>query len=212
MTTFIPALTLPSAVFETPAVAVLLPVVAGTGIGFSLRTETASLYKKLKQPPGGPPAYLFGPVWTLLYAGMGYASYRAWSAGMSSPDPAKAALAKVASLPPSLPHCSARDPTNINCLATQQGATLYTVQLGLNLIWTPLFFGLGRPIEAIADIVALNGVVGYLAYTWNQVDQTSAWLLVPYMAWLSFATYLSIGFGYLNNWSFKNIDKSDKSE
>lgn len=187
MTTFIPALTLPSAVFETPAVAVLLPVVAGTGIGFSLRTETASLYKKLKQPPGGPPAYLFGPVWTLLYAGMGYASYRAWSAGMSSPDPAKAALAK-------------------------QGATLYTVQLGLNLIWTPLFFGLGRPIEAIADIVALNGVVGYLAYTWNQVDQTSAWLLAPYMAWLSFATYLSIGFGYLNNWSFKNIDKSDKSE
>ncbi|KAF4309016.1 TspO/MBR-related protein [Botryosphaeria dothidea] len=181
MTTFIPALTLPSAVFETPAVAVLLPVVAGTGIGFSLRTETASLYKKLKQPPGGPPAYLFGPVWTLLYAGMGYASYP-------------------------------RDPTNINCLATQQGATLYTVQLGLNLIWTPLFFGLGRPIEAIADIVALNGIVGYLAYTWNQVDQTSAWLLAPYMAWLSFATYLSIGFGYLNNWSFKNIDRSDKSE
>lgn len=57
--------------------------------------KTANLYKKLKQPPGGPPAWLFGPVWTLLYAGMGYASYRAWSAGMSSPDPIKAELAKV---------------------------------------------------------------------------------------------------------------------
>lgn len=34
----------------------------------------------------------------------------------------------------------------------------------------PLFFGLGRPIEATVDIVALTGVTGYLAYTWGQVD------------------------------------------
>ncbi|EKG09235.1 TspO/MBR-related protein [Macrophomina phaseolina MS6] len=187
MTAFVPALTLPSAVFEKPAVAILLPVLAGTGIGFSLRNKTANLYKKLKQPPGGPPAWLFGPVWTLLYAGMGYASYRAWSAGMSSPDPIKAELAK-------------------------QGATLYTIQLGLNLIWTPIFFGLRRPVEAVADIVALTGTVGYLAYTWNQVDQVSAWLLAPYLAWLSFATYLSAGFGYLNDWSFNHVDRAEKLE
>lgn len=74
----------------------------------------------------------------------------------------------------------------------QQGATLYTVQLGLNLLWMPLFFGLGRPLEATVDIVALTGVVGYLTQTWSQVDETSAWLMAPYLTWLSFATYLSV--------------------
>lgn len=60
--------------------------------------QTESKYNQLKRPPGRPPAWLFGPVWTLLYATMGYASYRAWSTGMSSPDPGVAELAKVASL------------------------------------------------------------------------------------------------------------------
>lgn len=53
------------------------------------------MYKALKQPRGSPPAWVFGPAWTLLYAGMGYASYRAWSAGSSSIDPSKVMLAKV---------------------------------------------------------------------------------------------------------------------
>lgn len=66
----------------------------------------------------------------------------------------------------------------------------------------PLFFGLRRPIEATADIVALTGCVGYLIYVWGQVDEVSAWCLAPYLGWLSFATYLCAGAGYLNNWNF----------
>lgn len=56
----------------------------------------------------------------------------------------------------------------------------------------PLFFGLGRPLAATIDIIALTGVVGYLAKTWAQVDETAAWLMAPYLGWLSFATYLSV--------------------
>ncbi|KAF2751018.1 hypothetical protein M011DRAFT_464810 [Sporormia fimetaria CBS 119925] len=108
---------------------------------------------------------------------MGYTAYRAWTSGQQSLDLDKYKLAK-------------------------QGATLYTIQLGLNLIWMPLFFGLRRPIEATADIVALTGITGYLAYIWGQVDPTCGWLLAPYLAWLSFATYLSAGCGVLNNWDF----------
>ena len=74
----------------------------------------------------------------------------------------------------------------------QHGATLYTIQLGLNMAWMPLFFGLSRPIEASADILALLGTTGYLIYTWHGVDQVAAWTLVPYFAWLSFASYLSV--------------------
>jgi benzodiazapine receptor len=67
----------------------------------------------------------------------------------------------------------------------------------------PLFFVAKRPIEATADIVALTGTVGYLAYIWGQVDHVSAWALAPYLGWLGFATYLSAGVGYLNDWDTK---------
>jgi translocator protein len=122
-------------------------------------------------------------MWTALYGLMGYGAYRAYTTGMASLDPTKVEL-------------------------TRQGMTLYTVQLGLNLLWMPLFFGLKRPIEATVDIVALTGVTGYLAYTWAQVDSVAAWSLAPYLGWLGFATYLSAGVGYLNDWNIadKEVD------
>ena len=56
----------------------------------------------------------------------------------------------------------------------------------------PLFFSFKRPIEATADIVALVGINGYLAYIWGQVDEVAGWALAPYIGWLGFATYLSV--------------------
>lgn len=67
----------------------------------------------------------------------------------------------------------------------------------------PLFFRFKRPIEATVDIVALTGVVGYLTYIWGQVDEVAGWCLAPYLGWLGFATYLSAGAGYLNDWNFE---------
>jgi benzodiazapine receptor len=102
MTTYIPSLTLPSFIFEKPAVSVLLPVLAGTAIGYSTRPDrTKNTYRALKQPPGHPPAWVFGPVWTAMYATMGYVAYRAWTTGTSAafnptfPDLDKEAWAKV---------------------------------------------------------------------------------------------------------------------
>jgi len=180
MTSFIPSITLPGAVFAHPAASILLPVAIGTAVGFSTSPrETQKTYLALKQPPYRPPPQVFGPVWTVLYGLMGYAAYRAWNTGITSLDP------------------------HVNEL-TKQGATLYTIQLGLNLLWMPLFWKLERPIEATVDIVALTGVTGYLAYVWGQVDNVSAWALAPYLGWLGFATYLSAGVGYLNDWNLKD--------
>lgn len=138
----------------------------------------------MKQPPFRPPPQVFGPAWTALYGLMGFAAYRAYSTGLS---------------PLSTPEV---------IQATKHGATLYTIQLGLNLAWMPLFFVAKRPIEATVDIVALTGVVGYLTYVWGKVDPVAGWALAPYLAWLGFATYLSAGVGYLNNWdtASKEVD------
>ncbi len=140
--------------------------------------ETQKTYLALKQPPYRPPPYVFGPAWTVLYGLMGFAAYRAYDTGMSP----------TASLE--------------NHLLTKQGATLYTIQLGLNLVWMPLFFVAKRPIEATVDIVALTGVVSYLAYIWGRVDPVAGWALAPYLGWLvSIAHFLgalpSIGYDSL---------------
>lgn len=188
MTTHIPSLTIPGFVLENAPASVLLPIACGTAIGFSTRPdETKKQYNALKQPPLSPPASVFGPVWTLLYGSMGYAAHRAWTVGLSSIDPDKAVAAKHA-------------------------ATLYTLQLGLNLAWMPLFFSLGRPIAATVDIVALTGTVGYLTYLYSKIDTVAAVAFAPYLGWLGFATYLSAGAGYLNNWDFKGRQKAAKKE
>lgn len=96
MTTYIPSLTLPSLFFEAPAAAILLPIAAGTAVGYSTRPkETQKTYLALRQPPFRPPPWVFGPAWTFLYGAMGFAAYRAWTTGMASADANKLALAKV---------------------------------------------------------------------------------------------------------------------
>lgn len=72
----------------------------------------------------------------------------------------------------------------------------------------PLFFRLQRPILATIDVAALTGTVGYLTYLWGQVDSVAGWCLVPYLGWLGFATYLSAGCGYLNDWDFSGKEKA----
>lgn len=114
---------------------------------------------------------------------MGYAAYRAINTGLS-------------------PFSTIQ---HINM--TKHGATLYTIQLGLNLIWMPLFFVFKRPIEATVDIVALLGINTYLTYLWGSVDSVAGACLVPYLGWLGFATYLCAGAGYLNNWDLKGAEE-----
>jgi benzodiazapine receptor len=111
---------------------------------------------------------------------MGYSAYRAFTTGLATTS-------------------SLRDH-----LLTKQGCTLYTIQLGLNLAWMPLFFFAKRPIEATIDIALLTGTVGYLTYIWGQVDSVAGWALAPYLGWLGFASYLTVGVGYLNNWDLKS--------
>ena len=76
----------------------------------------------------------------------------------------------------------------------------------------PLFFGLKWPILATVDVAALTGIVGYLTYIWGQVDEVAGWALTPYLGWLCFATYLSAGAGYLNNWDFSDKERSQAAK
>lgn len=142
-------------------------------------SNTRSIYTALRQPPLYPPSWLFGPVWTMLYGAMGYASYRATVAGLASPSSTIRELAHTSQ-------------------------TLYTVQLATNLMWMPLFFGMRKPLTALVDLLAVGGSVLALANKYRKIDDVSFWLLVPYLGWLGFATYLNFGVGYLNGWDISD--------
>ncbi|KAI1156077.1 TspO/MBR family-domain-containing protein [Nemania diffusa] len=178
MTTYIPKIsTIPYDVFASPSASILLPIALGTAVGYSTRPkQTKETYGAIKQPPLRPPPYVFGPAWTALYGLMGYAAHRAVTQA-------------------SLPYVSSSLPVSVGVLQT-----LYSAQLGLNLTWMPLFFGLRRPALALANVVSLIGLNGYLTYLYFGVDNVAGWCMVPYLTWLGFATYLNAGVGYLNDW------------
>jgi len=75
---------------------------------------------------------------------------------------------------------------------------LFLIQWFLNTLWTPLFFGMHLIGFALVDIVLLwIAIVVTLAAFWR-VSKPAAWLLVPYLAWVSFATALNFAIWQLN--------------
>ncbi|RHZ60782.1 hypothetical protein CDV55_106330 [Aspergillus turcosus] len=169
---------LPQEFFTSPVLAVATPIGMGSLVGYLINSHTKELYRHLRQPPLRPPAWVFGPVWTILYGMMGYAAHHATT--------------------------SATVLTPATAVASSQ--TLYTAQLVLNYLWMPLFFGVRKPGWALADIVVLGGTVGKLMAIWWDIDRTAFWIMLPYAGWLCFATYLNVSVGWLNKWDFDSRD------
>lgn len=78
------------------------------------------------------------------------------------------------------------------------GFTLFFLQLLLNLVWSPVFFGIHNIGMAFAIIVLLDIFVILNAIEFYKVSKTSGNLLLPYFIWLLYATYLNAGYFVLN--------------
>lgn len=139
------------------------------------------------QPSWNPPNWVFAPVWSALYASMGTAAWLVWRSG---------GLAKN---------------------AVPLG--LYAGQLALNFAWTPLFFAWHRLDLSLVDIVAMwAGIAGesraypcpVASHSWlsgeralpclpigcvktfRPVSVTASNLMIPYLAWVTYATALNL--------------------
>lgn len=74
----------------------------------------------------------------------------------------------------------------------------WVAQMILNWAWSPIWFGAEMPWLAFAVIVAMwLSIVGFI-FTARHRDKIAAWLFVPYLAWVSFATYLNLSIAILN--------------
>lgn len=142
----------------------LLPFVAMTAAvalagSRSTRRGRGLWYRLLRKPKFNPPAWVFGPVWTTLYALMSVSAHRVWRQ------------------PPS--------PERTRALA------LWATQLGLNGIWSPLFFGRRRARAALVDLVGLAAAIAAYIRVAAKVDRLAAGLMTPYLAWVGFAGLLN---------------------
>jgi benzodiazapine receptor len=68
---------------------------------------------------------------------------------------------------------------------------LYVSQLALNLAWSLLFFAARSPGWALVDIVALDVLVAVTLVAFWRIEPVAGWLLLPYLAWIVFATSLN---------------------
>lgn len=74
----------------------------------------------------------------------------------------------------------------------------FLLQLGLNLLWSIVFFGLHSPIGAFITIVLLWAAIFYTIILFYKVSKNAAYLLIPYLLWVSFATLLNLAIVILN--------------
>ena len=145
-----------------------LATAAAAGLGGVAAASAQATYTALELPPYAPPAWVFGPVWTVLYVMIAVSGWQLWRAAQ-----ARGAWWSTA-------------------------MTWWSVQLVLNAAWTPIFFAGDRYGLALAEIlVLLAAVLTTIAVAWR-VRRSAALLLLPYAAWVAFATALNAGIVVLN--------------
>ncbi len=74
----------------------------------------------------------------------------------------------------------------------------FLVQLALNALWSPVFFGLHRIGLALLVLVLLWVAIAVTMHHFFRVSRPAGWLLVPYLLWVSFAAALNISIWALN--------------
>lgn len=124
-------------------------------------------YAGLNKPFFNPPNWVFGPVWSILYALMGISFYIVWNKGLSWKKEKHAILG-------------------------------FFAQLFLNFFWSFMFFGLEQPFVACFVIVALWLAIFYTFMKFKKISKTAAYLLIPYLAWVGFASFLNLFIVTLN--------------
>lgn len=75
---------------------------------------------------------------------------------------------------------------------------IFGIQLALNILWSYLFFGLQNPFYAFIEIIILWLAIVASIIAFNKIDKKAAYLLLPYILWVSFAVFLNFSLWRLN--------------
>lgn len=157
---------------ERPVVSLVVAVVVVEVIGaFGAIFTTRGLnewYATLVRPELAPPDWVFGPVWTTLFALIGVALWLVWRQAPANPRGVRLAV------------------------------VVFALHFVFNLGWSAVFFWQQRIGAGLAVILVLWGLIVATMAAFARVDRRAALLLVPYLLWVSFATYLNYQFWVVN--------------
>ena len=81
---------------------------------------------------------------------------------------------------------------------TKKALTIFGIQLILNTLWSILFFGLKTPLFAFIEIIFLWIAIMLSIQYFYKINKTAAYLLIPYILWVSFAAILNFSIFVLN--------------
>jgi tryptophan-rich sensory protein len=140
-------------------------LVAALG-GLFTASSVGSWYQEIVRPSWNPPGWIFGPVWTALYAMIAVAAWLAFRAS--------------------------------DGLLRRRALRWYFIQLALNILWSPLFFGLRSPAAGLVGILLLDAAAIICAAHFRKSSRPAFALFLPYIAWLLFATVLNAEIWRLN--------------
>lgn len=151
---------------------ILIVVVTCLAVGYFsgmiTREAITTWYPTLVKPSFNPPNWVFAPVWTLLYAMMGVAAGIIWNQMKTDRTIVKKAL------------------------------QFFAIQLALNAVWSYLFFGLKNPMLALLEIALLWLMIYETYLKFVKINKIAGYLLLPYLAWVSFASVLNASILWLN--------------
>ena len=147
----------------------ILICLAAGGIGSIATAESVSAwYRTIEKPSWNPPGWVFAPVWTSLYVTMAIAAWLVWKDRQAGASRRKTAL------------------------------TLFGIQLALNALWSFLFFEWHLLGWALVEILVLWIAIAATLMAFFGIRRTAGWLMVPYLAWVSFASFLTYTIWTLN--------------
>jgi translocator protein len=144
-----------------------LAAISVGGLG-ALVTELGPWYYGLHKPSWQPPDWLFGPVWTLIFALAALSGFLALS------------------------HSPRHTRTSARILS------LFAVNGVLNILWSALFFKLHRPDWALVEVGLLWLSIAALIVVTAPESRLASVLLVPYLVWVTFAAVLNYKIVELN--------------
>lgn len=148
---------------------VMTCLVIGYLSGTVTRESILTWYPTLVKPIFNPPNWIFAPVWTILYVMMGVAGGLIWNYIESDKKKVKKAF------------------------------LFFVIQLGLNALWSYIFFGLHNPLLALIEIIILWLMIFETYAQFKSIDKIAGMLLIPYLIWVSFATVLNASIWWLNS-------------
>ena len=130
--------------------------------------DSMDIYLSVNQPPLSPPGWVFPVVWTILYTLMGISAAMVYEKGIEKG------------------------------IDTSLALKIYAVQLVANFLWSIVFFNLRWYLFAYIWLMLLWVLIIVMILQFRRVSRLAAYLQIPYLLWVTFASYLNLMIYILN--------------